>query len=301
MPAMRIGVSLASSHDVTDVRHGARFMIERARAARDAGLWCLTVGDHHANSSPYYQNTPMLGRLLAEWGEGPAGCLFLTPLWNPVLMAEQIGTLAAMAGEPFIVQTGLGHGYAERRAMGTDPRHRGNNLDHTIEVVSRLLAGERIDDEYFGLSRARVSPCPPGAVEWWLGATARPGIERAARLGACWYAGFEIETARRGMEYFAERCAHHGTTPARNPIRQDVFVASTDAEAHAAVAPAIAAGYRGMDPGTLIVGSPERVAERFLRFGEIGFTDIIVRQVSVPQPLALRSYELLATVAELVS
>jgi hypothetical protein len=35
----------------------------------------------------------MLGRLLAEWGEAPAGCLFLLPLWHPVLVAEQIGTL----------------------------------------------------------------------------------------------------------------------------------------------------------------------------------------------------------------
>ena len=63
---MRIGVSLASQHAVQDVRLGARWMIERAAVARDAGLWCLTVGDNHANASPYYQNTPMLGRLLAE-------------------------------------------------------------------------------------------------------------------------------------------------------------------------------------------------------------------------------------------
>ena len=29
--------------------------------------------------------------MLAEWGERPAGCLFLLPLWHPVLVAEQIG------------------------------------------------------------------------------------------------------------------------------------------------------------------------------------------------------------------
>ena len=27
----------------------------------------------------------MLGRLLANWGAAPAGCLFLLPLWHPVL------------------------------------------------------------------------------------------------------------------------------------------------------------------------------------------------------------------------
>ena len=68
-------------------------MIERAAAAHRAALASLFVGDQHVSPTPYYQNTPMLGRLLAEWGEAPAGCLFLLPLWHPVLVAEQIGTL----------------------------------------------------------------------------------------------------------------------------------------------------------------------------------------------------------------
>src|SRR5437016_10080198 len=94
---VRAGISLTSRHAVKDPRQGARWMIERARAAWEAGLDSLFLGDHHATAVPYYQNVPMLGRLLAEWGDKPAGCLFLLPLWNPVLVAEQVGTLAALA------------------------------------------------------------------------------------------------------------------------------------------------------------------------------------------------------------
>jgi len=47
-------------------------MIERAAAARRAALDFLFVGDQHVSPTPYYQNSPMLGRLLAEWGEAPA-------------------------------------------------------------------------------------------------------------------------------------------------------------------------------------------------------------------------------------
>jgi len=83
-------------------------MIERAAAAHRAALDSLFVGDQHVSPTPYYQNAPILGRLLAEWGEAPAGCLFLLPLWHPVLVAEQIGTLAAIAQGPFIMQCGLG-------------------------------------------------------------------------------------------------------------------------------------------------------------------------------------------------
>ena len=128
---MRVGISLTSGHSVKDPREGARWMIERAAAARQAGLDSLFVGDHHSTPSPYYQNVPILGRLLAEWGEAPAGCLFLLPLWNPVLVAEQVGTLAAVTRGRFIFQCGLGYDeardqaafYLERcKAHGRTPR-----------------------------------------------------------------------------------------------------------------------------------------------------------------------------------
>ena len=43
-------------------------MIERAAAARRAGLDSLFVGDHHATPAPYYQNVPILARMLARIG-----------------------------------------------------------------------------------------------------------------------------------------------------------------------------------------------------------------------------------------
>ena len=92
---MKIGISVTSSHSVEDPREGARNMIERARASRDAGLDTLFVGDHHVTPFPYYQNNVMLARMLAEWGDKPYGALYLLPLWHPVTLAEQIGTLAS--------------------------------------------------------------------------------------------------------------------------------------------------------------------------------------------------------------
>src|SRR5438132_9833120 len=118
---MRVGISLTSSHaNAKDPRQGARWMIERTAAARRAGLHSLFVGDHHVSPTPYYQNTPMLGRLLAEWGAAPAGCLFLLPLWHPVLVAEQIGTLASIAQGPCLRQGGLARGATRTGPMGAN-------------------------------------------------------------------------------------------------------------------------------------------------------------------------------------
>src|SRR3954469_2535073 len=143
-PRMRIGVSLRSSYG-TDPRTGARWMIERARAARNAGLDSLFVGDHHSTGpGAYYQNVAILGRLLAEWGDRPAGCLFLLPLWNPVLLAEQIGTLAATADGRFIMQTAIGGGAGQFAGMGPALKGRAVRFEQGLDIVRRLLAGERV-------------------------------------------------------------------------------------------------------------------------------------------------------------
>ena len=93
-------------------------MVERARAARTAGLDSLFVGDHRATPASYYQNSPILGRLLAECGGREAGALYLLPMWNPVLVAEQTATLASIAQGRFVVQCAIGGGRGQFAAMG---------------------------------------------------------------------------------------------------------------------------------------------------------------------------------------
>jgi len=102
----------------------------------------LFVGDHHVVPTPYYQNTPMLGRLLAEWGNKPAGALFLLPLWNPILVAEQVATLASIHPGRFIVQCGLGTGRHQFKAMGADIRFRPSALEQSISTLRSLWNGE---------------------------------------------------------------------------------------------------------------------------------------------------------------
>src|ERR1700739_1290812 len=108
---MRVGISIGTTFQVEDHREGPRAVLDQARAAARAGLYPISVGDHHATGpASYIQNVPVLGRILAEWDERPAGCLFLVPLWHPVLMAEQIGTLATLPAAPFSVPARPGRG-----------------------------------------------------------------------------------------------------------------------------------------------------------------------------------------------
>lgn len=299
---MKIGISIASAYAVDDVRDGAQQMIERARAAAGAGVESLFVGDHHVMPVPYYQNTPMLGRLLAEWDERDAGALFLLPLWNPVLAAEQIATLACIAKGKFIMQCGLGRDDAQFRAMGADIRYRPSAFEQSLDTLRRLWRGETVSlDGRWRFENASISPLPPEKIEVWIGASAPAAIDRAARLGDAWLAdpSMTLDEARRALNIYRQALASHGKPePATVPIRRDVYVAESAQDAREVDAQIREQGYRGFNADALIIGTAEQVAETFTAFEDAGYTDIIVRNLHKDAARAIASTQRLANVRD---
>ena len=300
---MRVGVSVRSSYALDDPRVGARWMVERAAAARDAGLDSLFVGDHHATGpSGYYQNTPIMGRMLAEWGTATAGVLMLLPLWHPVAAAEQLGTLASIAEGPFVLQCALGGGEQQFAAMGVSQRHRVSHFEQGLDIIRRLLAGEQVTahDGPYRVEGARVAPLPPEPLEVWIGASAPKAIDRAARLGDGWLANADVvstEAAEQASTY-RDACAAHGRTPGVVAIRRDVHVGADAGDAERVAGPVVAAGYRGFRPDAITTGSVEQVVERFRAYADMGYTDVIVRHLAEDQGEVLASLERLGAVRE---
>jgi alkanesulfonate monooxygenase SsuD/methylene tetrahydromethanopterin reductase-like flavin-dependent oxidoreductase (luciferase family) len=288
---IRIGVSLRSSYAGIDARTGARWMVEQATAARDARLDSLFVGDHHAIGSPYYQNTAVLGRLLAAWNPEVAGALFLLPLWNPVLAAEQIGTLAALTEGRFVMQCGIGAGHQQFSAMGVEVKDRRRRFEHHLAVVRALLAGEEVDG-------VRIAPVPTEPVDAWIGASAPAAIERAARLGDGWLGApsLTLEQAAQQIDAYRAACDGLGRPMGAAVIRQDVHVGSSSTDAGAAAGEIVARGYRGFDPAALAVGSIAEVTDRFDRLADMGYEEISVRHLVDDQAQVLASLERLGEV-----
>src|SRR2546421_5440021 len=292
---MKIGTSLRSSYPVADPREGARWMVERAAAAAVAGLDSLFVGDHHATGPvPYYQNSAVLGRLLAEWGDKPAGALYLLPAWNPVLVAEQVGTLAALAGGRFVLQCAAGDA-GQVVAMGGPEKGRGAVLEHHLDVIRRLCAGEEVDG-------VRVAPTTPEPLEVWMGGHAPAALDRAARLADGWIAApwaVDDEAAELSQAYH-KACDTHDRVPGEVVIRRDVHVGADDADARRVARPILEGGYRGMDPAATVVGGPERVAERLSRYANMGYDHVLIRHLADDQEEGLASFARLAAVREMV-
>jgi alkanesulfonate monooxygenase SsuD/methylene tetrahydromethanopterin reductase-like flavin-dependent oxidoreductase (luciferase family) len=296
---MHIGVSERSGYAVADVRTGARWMLERTRAARDAGLESLFLGEHHASGGTYYQNAPMLARLLAEWGDRPVGALFLLPLWHPVTLAEQVGTLASLTQGRFILQCALGGGEDQFAGMGVPLRGRVARFESTLAVLRRLLAGEEVTtDEPLQLRSARAGPLPPEPVDVWIGGSAPAAIDRAARLGDGWIAAPGLTPAQAGaqLEQYRASCAAHERPVGVTAIRRDVHVGSDAADARRVADPIVTLGYRGLPPESLIIGGVAQVAQAFADLGDLGYSHVLVRHLADDQREVLASYERLGDV-----
>ena len=296
---MRIGISVQSAYRVDDPAQGVRHMLERAEAASQADLDSLFVGDHHVTGYAYYQNSPILGRMLAHWHGKPAGALYLLPLWHPVLLAEQISTLAAIMPGRFIMQCGLGGLPDQSAGMGIDMSQRVAMFEDSLAIMRQLWAGETVShDRFWHLENAHIAPLPAQDIEVWIGATAPAAINRTARLAEGWLGtpSATPQQAKEQLNQYRQACAEHQRTPSAVALRRDIFIAGSVKEAEAFRSHAVAKGYRGFPEEALICGDVSQVAAQFAEFSEAGFTDIVVRNMSSDQGQALATIEALSDV-----
>ena len=132
--------------------------------------------------------------------------------------------------------------------------------------------------------------------------SAAPGskaLARAARIGDTWYAGPELtdaDAADKLAEYL-----DHGVEPPCRPLRRDLYVGADEADVARVRSRWSSNGYRGFDLDAVVTGTVEQVAERFLAIGELGFDEIVVRQLAPDQADAVASIERLAEVRHLVA
>ncbi len=236
---------------------------------------------------------PTVARLMSVTGDMPIGVVVLAPFYHPLLLAEQIGTLAAFAQGPLIVTFVLGGRPQQFQAFGMEERSRVGRLDEVVTVARALLSGERVTHRgrYYTLEDATISPLPRVPVEIWLGGTVPASAERAGRLGDAWLTGQNASDAdlRGQLELYREAAARAGR-PARPVLRRDIYVGESDAEARAVVGAILAEGYRGTGLDQLLVGSADTVVQDLRRYRQMGFDYVMVRHIVGDHALILRSF-----------
>jgi alkanesulfonate monooxygenase SsuD/methylene tetrahydromethanopterin reductase-like flavin-dependent oxidoreductase (luciferase family) len=218
---------------------------------------------------------------------------FLLPLWNPVLVAEQVGTLAAIARGRFIFQCGLGAD--EARSSPWAPTSSSVPRLEESSARPRPLAGETVSSQgRFVVEHARVSPRQRSRSS--TGWRQRVSIDRAARIADGRHSRPHLEKAREQAAWYLEGCAKYGKKPTAVAIRRDIYVGESSAEADLVGKAMVKAGYRGIDPTALVWGSVEEVTEKFRALEALGYTDVIVRHLTNDHAKVLGSLARLAEV-----
>ncbi|MGD9891477.1 MAG: LLM class flavin-dependent oxidoreductase [Dehalococcoidia bacterium] len=275
----------------------ARNLIEVASAARTAGLDALLTGDNHVANPGYaatFSPVSTIARLMSVTGDMPVGVVVLAPFYHPILLAEQIATLAAFAEGPLIVTFVLGGRAQQFQAFGMEERSRVGRLEETVTIVRALLAGERVTyhGRYFTLDGVTISPLPRVPVEIWVGGTVPAAAERAGRLGDAWLTG---QNATRSdlveqLDIYREAAVRTGRTP-QPVLRRDIYVGDSDEEARAVVDQILKEGYRGTGVDQLLIGSAGTVVQQLREYRQMGFEYVMVRHIVGDHHLMLKSFD----------
>lgn len=293
----------------------ARFeqICEQARLADRVGFSCITKGSHYGSAPMQDLNQiPFLSRIAAEAPNCRlnAGVVLLA-MHKPLDIAEQVATLDVMSNGRAIFGCALGYREVEFKAFGTTGKDRVARLEENLEVVKRLWAGERLTvfGSHFELDDVAASlrpvqrPHPP----IWMGANGDPAIRRAARLGDCWYIPphNQLDVVMRQLDVYREELDRCGKPfPNELPMRREIFVAPTRAEALRLCGPSLAHKYetyhkwgqsddlpegdtleRSFDDlmdGRFLIGSPTEVADELITFCRATGVNHIVLSIHWP-------------------
>ena len=250
---MNFGLLLTSVHDrsvppkrqITEHR-------ELISLAVESGMDLVVAGQHFvAPALRYLQPIPYLASIAAQFPSvRVATGIILLPLTHPVRLAEEAATLDVITEGRMILGVGGGYLQDEFDAFGIQRSSRVARVEEGIPIIRALWTGNPVTTEtgFFQLADVSVSTIPvqePGP-PIWLGAQSEPAVRRAARFADAWYVP-PFPTHRELIDlyriYLEERETSAGFSGAAIPVRREVYLADTTAEARAAVDQGAASRY----------------------------------------------------------
>jgi probable F420-dependent oxidoreductase len=208
-------------------------IVELARTAEECGFASIALPDSLFYSEtvsadyPYTPDgsrmwtadTPWPDPLIAAGAMGAATSTirFYTQVLklgsrNPLLLARQVLTVAALTDNRFGFGVGIGWSPEEFRWCGVPYERRGKRVDEMIEIIQLVLGGGMVDyhGEFFDFDKLQMSPAPTERVPFYVGGHTEVALKRAARISDGWTSAmirFEdlVATKERLDELLAER------------------------------------------------------------------------------------------------
>ncbi len=182
---VRIGIGLGAAAGPG----GYAAVVDRLEAARVDSLWLSEMV-----FGPLVEPVVGMAHALSRTQRLKVGTgVSVLPGRNPVLVAKQLASLAALAPGRVLPVFGLQPARPQERSLFPVPAgRRGAVFDESLELLRLLLRQETVSfaGEFFTVEDATVGPLPAVPLEIWLGGTAPRGLRRVGRFGDGWLASF---------------------------------------------------------------------------------------------------------------
>jgi alkanesulfonate monooxygenase SsuD/methylene tetrahydromethanopterin reductase-like flavin-dependent oxidoreductase (luciferase family) len=325
---MQLSLIVRGQHPPGDTAAHLRDDLELVKRAEEVGFDGIVKGSHYS-THPFQsvQQIPFLAYAAAIAPRLRLICgLVLLPLHKPLDLAEQLATLDLMSNGKLVFGCGIGYRDVEFKAFGVPRAGLGKRFEECLEAVKRLWTEDFVTmrGSHFKLDGATCTikpvqqPMPP----IWIGANADIAIRRAARLADCWYINPHntLTTIERQMDLYKRALDEYRRPfPREVPMRREVFVAPSRAEAIRRAQPYLEEKYKAyrawgqdkvmpagddFDHGfddlledRFLLGSPAEVAEQMIRLNRrLGVNHIVasVHWPGMPNSLALDQLQILA-------
>jgi probable F420-dependent oxidoreductase len=223
---VRIGIGLFTGQlPATSSRTFAqeyRETIELVRLAERSGFASAWVSEHHGASDGYM---PSLLVMLAAFAEATSTIelgtgVILTPLHDPIRLAEDASVVDQLSGGRLVVGLGLGWRQEEFRMLRIPQDEARSRHVETIEVLRRAWSGRRFsfDGHVFGFDQVRVTPPPfrEGGPPIVLGGYVDAALRRAGALGDGHITdAADLDHVRHAVTSMDEGAREAGKDPAR--------------------------------------------------------------------------------------
>ncbi|WP_432039062.1 LLM class flavin-dependent oxidoreductase [Streptomyces cucumeris] len=186
-----------------------RAAVEMAAYADEHGVDTVQTEEHHGSADGWLP-APLVfaGAVLGATRRITVTVsALITPLYDPLRLAEDIAVLDLVSGGRLVTVAGIGYRPEEYAAHGRDWAGRGALQDEALETLLAAWTGEPFRHRGRTVRvtpRPATRPHPPLLV----GGSSRPAARRAARLGLPFFPSAHLPELE---EYYHARRAEYGT------------------------------------------------------------------------------------------
>lgn len=243
--------------------------------AETLGFDSVWVSDHivtpehlHANIGPvFFDAFVVLSHVSAMTQRVKLGTTVLvTPYRNPLVAGKMVASLDVLSGGRVILGIGAGGAPDEFAALGVPEYQRGARTDEYLSAMIELWTNDpsSFHGRFVDFENVRFAPKPMQKPHppIWVGGRSDAALRRAVRIGQAWHpTSMPLEALHERMSSLANVSEELGRAkPPTTTIHQGI---AFEGEA--------GTSFDGR-PGR---GSPEKVSDDLVRYGELGITTVV--------------------------